>query len=111
MAGLVVTLEPFHLNHTMRARALLDNGLVPIASACAHDLEGTTPALNGRADAGARLLSALTQPEPDDRQLRHAVDGLSTPRERAVRNPILDAAYQRWVDETAGIEELARRDS
>jgi hypothetical protein len=109
MVGLVVTLEPFHLGRTMRADALLTNDVLPIGSACAHDLEGTVAALAGRPDAGQRLLSVLADDEPDFRELRRAIEGVTAPESAAPRNSVVDQAYARWIDGTAGAEELRKR--
>src|SRR5665647_1965794 len=60
LVGLIVTLEPYHLQQTFHAKSIIHSDDVPITLACAHDLEGTVASLRGAKDAGARLLTELS---------------------------------------------------
>jgi hypothetical protein len=91
LVGLIVTLEPFHLRQTMSSERVLGQTSIPIELACAHDLEGTAAGLQGVTDAGARLLDAFGHADVLQRNLRAAA------KDRDTRNPILDAAWDRWA--------------
>lgn len=92
MVGLIVTLEPYHLQQTGRAEQLFADNELPVSTACAHDVEGTVPQLVGADDTGVRLLDALGGDQPWQRQIRQAAAGLPDRR-----IPILDAAFRRWA--------------
>ena len=92
LVGLIVTLEPFHLQQTLHAKSIIHNSDIPETAAWVHDLEDTVACLRGAKDSGLRLLSALSTKDPEQRALRHALHDLP-----AARNPILDDSYQRWA--------------
>lgn len=88
VVGLVVTLEPFLLVDSFFYDGVLERARTPTATASAHDVESVCAALAGRADAGRRILDALTGDPP---ALRRASEGLP-----AERNVLLDRWWNRW---------------
>lgn len=63
LVGLVMTLEPFFPMDDWLYGDLIGEKSIPITVSYAHVLEGVTALLSDRADAGDRLLSALTEKE------------------------------------------------
>jgi len=94
IAGIVVTLEPFHLANTLIWDETLPTCDIPSAVVPIQELEGTIGAVQGALDIGQRIHSALTPTSPSPPSLGAAAEGLE-PKP----NPILDAAWARlpWI--------------
>lgn len=99
VVGLVMTLEPFFMMDDWLYGDLIGGKSIPISVSHAHVLEGVTTLLSDRADAGVRLLTALTEREDPDgvkipARLDRAVEGLES-SDRS--NPILAKAWERLL--------------